>query len=162
MGAWGHDSSSSDACWDLLGEGGVEDIHNPKQKEVNKCMKNVMTTDYASDFYPRARLGVAVWLLDHGMTLDDEQLDWALDQADKFLSEYDQAVEAEVTQPDDIYMKTVEAERERILAAKQNSGQGTKHHTKGLFEQIEDKMAESGLGLINVDDKAAEVKDADR
>jgi hypothetical protein len=158
MGAWGVESCSSDSCWDLLGGGGIKDIHDVKQEEVDACMQYTMAAADSS-YYPRCKLGVAIWLLDHGMKLSEEQLNWAEAEVDKCITEYDTAMEKQVVPPSPEHIGNLKSERERILAAKQNSGQGQEHHVPGLCENISTMMANSGLGLLNVNDKSAETRD---
>jgi hypothetical protein len=159
MGAWGLDSCSSDSCWDLLGDGGIEDIDDIRQEEVDSCMEVVMEAEDCS-YYPRYKLGAAIWLLDHGMTLKPAHIKWALSEVDKFIGEYEDAIAKGAVEggPDaEEYIQTIRSERERILEAQKNGGQGSEYHADGLMEKISRAMGDSGLGgMVNVHDKAAE------
>ena len=143
MGAWGSESCSSDACWDLMG--GLEDIHNPQQQEVEPCLEGVMETAECS-YYPRARFGVIIWMLDHGMTVPDKYLEWAEKKGNSLLDAYS-------ANNDNGYLDdAVDCLKDEIAIVKRarmNAGRGEHRHINGLFENFAKGMAEGQAGLIN-------------
>ena len=130
MGAWGWESCSSDACWDLLGAGGMDDIHEPTQEETDNCIEHVLNEEDDSDFYPEARLGVFVWLLDKGMTIKVEHLKIALSWVENFIEKFDHQ------EDDERKLEAFKVEEALIQAAIKNNGKGTPRHVKGLLEQM--------------------------
>jgi len=77
MGWWGLESCSNDGCWDLLGNGGIEDIHEPLQEDVEKCLERTFSKKdegYRNYYNDDERVGVVIWLLDHGMVISDKYL----------------------------------------------------------------------------------------
>jgi len=141
MGAWGPESCSSDACWDLMHS--IPDIHKPQQRHVEKCMHDVLRAE-ACSFYPRARFGVVVWLLDHGMIVPDKYLAWAEQEGECLIDLFTHDEDR-----DSDRVPILEQELEIVRAARANGGKGVGRKVKGLFDRINDAVASGTPGLVN-------------
>tara|TARA_Y100000310_G_scaffold56232_1_gene51564 strand:+ start:14524 stop:14919 length:396 start_codon:yes stop_codon:yes gene_type:complete len=81
MGQWGLESCSGDSCWDALDFGGVGDIHEMTQKEVDN-----FNWDKAARYSKKDILGCVIWFLTHGKKVKMTKLREALVIAEQRLS----------------------------------------------------------------------------
>lgn len=137
MGSWGFESCSSDGCWDLLE---AEDIHEMTQDEVKTSIEN--SSEYLNGKSSDDRadgLGVVIWCLDHGGTIDVEVLGNAKRSAsqlleDKLYLERWSSIEDRV--------ECLKKEVEILETAIKNDGVGTHRDVKGLIEKMFDRITE--------------------
>jgi hypothetical protein len=131
MGAWGDESCSNDSCWDWLGSGGVEDIHEMKQEEVEPCLEHVFSVigdDIATDC---DKLGCVIWFLRHGLMVPKKFLHLALPITNKLLEN----VEESGYNPE-CRRRQLSQEHEDVLEALAGNGTIEPKHIPGLLEKI--------------------------
>lgn len=139
MGAWGTESCSNDSCWDALGDGGVGDIHNPKQCEVGPCLKSCVECikkcpEY--DGFTQDYLGCIVWFIRHGMIVEEKHLLQGIMIARNMIKSQDH-LENWCNQTE--RCKQLNLEIEDMAGAIEKDGQGTTREMEGLFAKIFNK-----------------------
>lgn len=142
MGSWGTESCSNDSTWDLLGNAGIEDIHEIKQEEVAPAIaeiKPVLEYDLDEAVYA---LGAVIWILRAGLKIEDRAvLSQASAVAHKALEDEDY-LDGWVDRSD--REDQLHEEIDELTLAAFLGGQSTKKHVPGLFENMAKKLG--GLG----------------
>lgn len=136
MGAWGDESCSSDGCWDMLEDIGIDQIHEMKQSEVDsacKKLENLISKKvkfHVEDL--RDIVGCVIWFLRHGKRVPKSLLEKVIPLANKMIKEEDY----EDWSDPDSRKKNVKKEADQIAQAIQGDGTISEEHITGLFEKL--------------------------
>lgn len=131
MGAWGHESCSSDGCWDNLW---AKDIHRMTQKEADNSLKKAFNQKIKSDDDDSFadQLGAVIWILRQGLKVEKKYLVTANNITLLLLGSHDYLEGWDI----DKRVKELKRESKEIKQAIQNGGVGKKKHVPGLMEKI--------------------------
>lgn len=136
MGAWGTESCSSDSCWDLLGDMGIDNIHEMNQAEVDvACNCLIVIADRIEDDpYAKADvIGCVIWFLRQGLTVSADLLVKAIALAEQ-LVEHKPYLE-DWRDPEERHDQLL-VEINDFQTALNNGGKIEEKHVPGLFEKI--------------------------
>lgn len=140
MGAWGHESCSSDSCWDMLGDIGINEIHNMKQAKVDSACQKL------ENFISKKRklhiedirdiVGCVIWFLRHEKKVSKNLLEKVIPLVQRMIEEedYDDWSSAKKRK------RNVQKEANQIAQAFESDGTIVGEHIPGLFEKFYKKI----------------------
>ncbi len=140
MGAWGHESCSSDGCWDMLGDIGIDEIHEMKQAEVDSaCQELEDHISRTKKFYIedlRDIVGCVIWILRHEKRVSKSLLEKVIPLTQRMIKEedYNDWSSAEERR------QNVQKEADQIAQAFEGDGTIPGEHIPGLFERLYEKL----------------------
>ena len=136
MGQWGLETCAGDSVYDYL-DGVCVDVDSMKQRQANQVIKNVWAVN--DEYSHFDRLGCVVFILTHGLRVDIDKIQQAIDYAKEELKNknLDDWGDKEGRKA------MVEKEIEEMEYAIKNGGKCNKRYIKGLFERLVEKFPDN-------------------